>query len=81
MREAVRSRDFARRKALANALERRFPARFIPRYSMVMFHAEIPYGEALQRGATQEALLDLMIAQGLDAGSDAVAALLGDAGL
>ena len=34
-------------------LERRFPERFIPRYSMVMFHPEIPYAEALRRGAVQ----------------------------
>ena len=38
-------------------LERRFPDRFIPRYSMVMFHPEIPYAEALRRGAVQEELL------------------------
>ena len=37
------------------ALERRFPDRFIPRYSMVMFHPEIPYAEALRRGAIQAA--------------------------
>jgi kynurenine 3-monooxygenase len=38
-------------------LERRFPERFIPRYSMVMFHPEIPYAEALHRGAVQAELL------------------------
>ena len=38
-------------------LERRFPDRFIPRYSMVMFHPEIPYAEALRRGAVQEQIL------------------------
>ena len=30
-------------KALSLELERRFPQRFVPRYSMVMFHDEIPY--------------------------------------
>ncbi|TLY81286.1 MAG: hypothetical protein E6K41_07265 [Gammaproteobacteria bacterium] len=34
------------------------PDRFIPRYSMVMFHPEIPYAEALRRGAVQAQLLD-----------------------
>ena len=54
MRELVRSPQFARRQRLAAALERRFPERFIPRYSMVMFHAQIPYAEAQQRGAAQQ---------------------------
>ena len=40
------------------ALERRFPDRFIPRYSMVMFHPEITYAEALQRGSIQARLLE-----------------------
>ena len=53
MRDTVRDPRFARHKALALELERRFPDRFIPRYSMVMFHPEIPYGEALRRGAVQ----------------------------
>jgi len=38
-------------------LERRFPDRFIPRYSMVMFHPEIPYAEAQRRGRVQEEIL------------------------
>ena len=50
MRDAVRDAAFVRRQAIAMALERRFPDRFIPRYSMVMFHPEIPYAEALRRG-------------------------------
>jgi kynurenine 3-monooxygenase len=57
MRDTVRDPHFQRRKQLALALERRRPGRFIPRYSMVMFHAEIPYAEALQRGALQEQIL------------------------
>ena len=57
MRDAVLDAGFVRRKALAMALERRFPDRFIPRYSMVMFHPEIPYAEALRRGAVQAQLL------------------------
>jgi kynurenine 3-monooxygenase len=58
MRDAVRDAVFVRRKALAMALERRFPGRFIPRYSMVMFHPEIPYAQALARGAVQARLLE-----------------------
>ncbi|HEX5462833.1 MAG TPA: NAD(P)/FAD-dependent oxidoreductase [Steroidobacteraceae bacterium] len=56
MRDTVRDPTYLRRKALAMELERRFPA-FIPRYSMVMFHPEIPYAEALRRGSVQEQIL------------------------
>lgn len=58
MRDSVRDPAYLRRKALAMALERRFPDRFIPRYSMVMFHPEISYAEALRRGAVQEKILE-----------------------
>ncbi len=58
MRDSVRDPSFLRRKQLAFALERQFPDRFIPRYSMVMFHSEIPYLEALRRGRTQLAILE-----------------------
>jgi len=60
MRDGVRSALFAQRKRLAAELERAFPGRFIPRYSMVMFHPEIPYAEAQRRGAQQERLLDTL---------------------
>ncbi len=66
MRATVLDAGFVRRKALAMALERRFPERFIPRYSMVMFHPEISYAEALRRGELQAQLL-----AELDPGSEA----------
>lgn len=70
MRDTVRDPAFQRRKAWSLELERRHPARFIPRYSMVMFHAEIPYAEALRRGAVQEQLLtELDAGGGLDEAS------------
>jgi kynurenine 3-monooxygenase len=57
------------------ALERRFPERFIPRYSMVMFHPEIPYAEAQCRGALQEQLLhELDQAGGGDAAAESALA-------
>jgi kynurenine 3-monooxygenase len=62
MRDAVRSPRFAERRALAQALERDFPGRFIPRYAMVMFHPEIPYAEAQRRGAQQEQVIDALLA-------------------
>jgi len=58
MRERVRDPHFVLKKALAFELERRLPERFIPRYSMVMFHDEIPYAVAQQRGALQAKLLE-----------------------
>jgi len=57
MRDTVLDTGFVRRKNLALELERRFPDRFIPRYAMVTFHPEIPYAEALRRGAVQEQIL------------------------
>jgi kynurenine 3-monooxygenase len=57
MRESVADPVFQLRQALSLELERRFPRRFIPRYSMVMFHHEIPYSTAQQRGAVQAAIL------------------------
>ena len=58
MRDTVRDPKFALRKALAFELERRLPDVFIPRYSMVMFHADIEYLVAQQRGEIQKALLE-----------------------
>jgi kynurenine 3-monooxygenase len=63
MRDAVRSPHFRNRQALAAALEREFPGRFIPRYSMVMFHPEIPYSQARRRGSAQERVLDTLLAE------------------
>lgn len=60
MRDTVRDPAYLRRKALAMELERRFPDRFIPRYSMVMFHPEIPYSEAQRRGRVQERILETL---------------------
>jgi kynurenine 3-monooxygenase len=57
MRDTVLDPAFVRQKAIAMELERRFPDRFIPRYSMVMFHPEIPYAEAQRRGAVQARIL------------------------
>jgi kynurenine 3-monooxygenase len=66
MRDTVLDAAYLRRKLIAMQLERRFPERFIPRYSMVMFHPEIPYAEALRRGAVQAQIL-----AELDAGDEA----------
>ena len=78
MRDAVRSPQFVQRQRLAAALERRFPGRFIPRYSMVMFHPEISYAEAQRRGAAQQRVLDALMA---DPESASTETLLEQAGL
>ncbi len=57
MRDAVRDAGFVRRRSIGLALERAYPERFIPRYSMVMFHPEIPYAVALARGEIQASIL------------------------
>jgi kynurenine 3-monooxygenase len=57
MRDEVRDPKFRLRAELAFELERRFPGRFIPRYSMVMFHPEISYAEAQRRGQAQARIL------------------------
>ena len=83
MRDTVRAPDFPRRRALEMRLERLFPNRFIPRYSMVMFHAEIPYAEAQRRGALQEGILDELLKRAAGSGEDPrlLAQLLTGAGL
>jgi kynurenine 3-monooxygenase len=57
MRERVTDPGFQLQQALSMELERRFPQRFVPRYAMVMFHHEIPYQTAEQRGRVQARLL------------------------
>jgi len=62
MRDTVRDPAFQLQKTLSLALERRFPQHFVPRYSMVMFHPEIPYAEAFERGRIQNEILDELMA-------------------
>lgn len=62
MRSTVLDPRFQRQKALSLELERRHPGRFIPRYSMVMFHDDIPYTVAMERGRVQQRILDALTA-------------------
>lgn len=59
MRSTVRDPRFQLKKELAWRLEDRHPDRFIPRYSMVMFH-RIPYAEAKRRGVIQDEILGML---------------------
>ena len=57
MRDSVLDPRFGLKKKLGFQLELAYPAQFIPRYSMVMFH-RIPYSQAKQRGVIQQGILD-----------------------
>jgi len=57
MRDSVRDPAFLLKRALAWKLEELYPDRFVPRYSMVMFHL-LPYAEAYARGRIQAEILD-----------------------
>jgi kynurenine 3-monooxygenase len=61
MRSSVRDPRYLQQRELALALERAYPARFVPRYAMVMFRHEIPYATALQRGRVQQQILDELL--------------------
>ncbi len=62
MRDSVRDEKFLLKSALAFELENRFPERFCPRYSMVMFH-RLPYAQAKSRGIIQEDILTQLTTQ------------------
>ena len=60
MRSSVIDPKFQLKKEVGFELEKRFPDRFMPRYSMVMFHL-IPYAEAFKRGQLQRAILERLV--------------------
>jgi len=60
MREAVRDPRYHLKNRLEWALERRFPQRFVPRYSLVMFH-RLPYSEAHRRGVVQDEIMETLL--------------------
>ena len=62
MRDGVTNPKFALKKQVGFELEKRWPQKFIPRYSMVIFHPEITYAEAKRRGEIQDKILDELCA-------------------
>lgn len=56
MRDRVSDSRFLFRKKVELALQEKYPALFVPKYSMVTFH-RIPYLVALARGTVQDRLL------------------------
>jgi kynurenine 3-monooxygenase len=83
MRDTVRDPKFQLQRQLSIELEKRHPQRFVPRYSMVMFHHDIPYVTAFERGRIQSGILDELTraAASLDEIDYAAAARLIDARL
>lgn len=68
MRATTADPKFQLKKEVGFELERRHPGQFIPRYSMVVFHPEIPYAEAYKRGLEQDKLLDELCANATSVG-------------
>ena len=73
MRDDVLDPEYLAERELARALERQFPGQIIPRYSMVMFHPEIPYAIARQRGAALADCVRALRRDGQDAPDGALA--------
>ena len=57
MRDLVTQPNFLLKKKVEQALQAKWPDRFIPKYSMVTFH-RIPYSTAMNRGRMQDRILD-----------------------
>jgi kynurenine 3-monooxygenase len=56
MRDRVADPRFLFRKKVEQALEAKYPGRFVPKYSMVTF-LRVPYATALRRGQLQDRIL------------------------
>jgi kynurenine 3-monooxygenase len=61
MRDLVAHPKFQLRKKVEQALQGKWPERFIPKYSMVTFH-RIPYSVALKKGKIQDRILHELVA-------------------
>jgi kynurenine 3-monooxygenase len=64
MRDLVAAPRFQLKKKIEAELFKRFPEKFIPKYSMVTFH-RFPYETALRRGKIQETILQ-ELSEGID---------------
>lgn len=62
MRDLVADPEFLLRKKIEAKLHEAFPTKWIPLYSMVAFHEEIRYSEALEMGERQKAIMDKVMA-------------------
>lgn len=64
MRDHVANPKFLLKKKVEQELEKRYPGKFIPKYSMVTFH-RIPYVVALAKGKVQDEILR-KLCEGID---------------
>ena len=64
MRDSVTDEKFQLKKEIGFLLEKKFTDRFIPRYSLVMFH-RVPYWETFERGQIQDQILN-QLTEGID---------------
>lgn len=67
MRDLVADPEFLLRKKIEARLHELYPQKWIPLYSMVTFHEEIRYSEALEMGRRQKVIMDkVMAAPGIE---------------
>jgi kynurenine 3-monooxygenase len=65
MRDSVAHPEYINRKKIANALNEKFPDKFIPRYNMVSF-SSIPYSQVYKRGEIQQEIISKLDANNID---------------
>lgn len=58
MRDLVADADFLLRKKIEARLHQLYPTQWIPLYSMVTFHDEMPYSKAYETGQKQKKIMD-----------------------
>lgn len=58
MRDLVADPDFLLRKKIESRLHELYPKEWIPLYSMVAFHDEIRYSDAMEMGRRQKVIMD-----------------------
>lgn len=58
MRDLVNDADFILRKKIESKLHELFPEKWIPLYSMVTFHENIPYSVAYETGQKQKRIME-----------------------
>ncbi len=63
MRDLVNDADFILRKKIESKLHELFPEKWIPLYSMVTFHENIPYSVAYETGHKQKRIMEDVLKQ------------------
>lgn len=63
MRDLVGDESFLVRKKIEAKLHEKYPKKWIPLYSMVTFHENLRYSEAIAKGEQQKAIMDRVMAQ------------------